>query len=291
MTAVPSPLSVKDRPPGSRPDSARAGAGYPVARTVRLRAAPTSTLIVRIYLMAGALVTVRVNAWVAVPCLFLAVRISRYTPAAAFAGVPEIVAMPSPLSANLTPEGSRPVLVILGAGSPGRGYCEGERRPERRCGGGATGESGSLSASGGRDRDGLGAAADRNRRPRGVSGGRDRGHRAQELIAQGQVDDVGGHPVRRDRDLSWAAADRDRRARSVGGGRDRGHRGRVLVDDVGGDRARRFCRGAGPYGRRDRVRRCLRRRYRRAQRGCERDQCREHARPFQYRPPRIHCLG
>ena len=118
MTAVPFPLSVKDRPPGSGPDSARAGAGYPVVRTVSLSAAPTLTLMARIFLMAGALVTVRVNAWVAVPFLFLAVRVSRYTPAAAFAGVPEIVAVPSPLSANLTPEGSRPVLVILGAGSP-----------------------------------------------------------------------------------------------------------------------------------------------------------------------------
>ena len=45
--------------------------------------------------MAGARVTVRVNAWVAVPYLFLAVRVSGYTPAAAFLGVPEIVAVPS----------------------------------------------------------------------------------------------------------------------------------------------------------------------------------------------------
>ena len=118
MTAVPFPLSVKLRPPGSGPDSARAGGGYPVARTVRLSGTPTLTLIVRIFLMAGALVTVRVNAWVAVPFLFLAVRVSRYTPPAEPAGVPEIVAVPSPWSANLTPEGSRPVLVILGIGSP-----------------------------------------------------------------------------------------------------------------------------------------------------------------------------
>src|SRR5712664_3119125 len=98
MTAVPFPLLVKDRPLGSGPDSARAGAGYPAARTVRCSAAPALTLIAGIFLMAGALVTVRVNAWVAVPCLFLAVRVSRYTPAAALAGVPEIVAVPSPLS-------------------------------------------------------------------------------------------------------------------------------------------------------------------------------------------------
>jgi len=118
MTAVPFPLSVKLRPPGSDPDSARAGAGYPVARTVSRSGAPTLALIVRIFLIAGALVTVRVNAWVAVPFLFLAVRVSGYTPAAAFLGVPEIVAVPPPVSANRTPEGSRPALVILGAGSP-----------------------------------------------------------------------------------------------------------------------------------------------------------------------------
>ena len=118
MTAVPFPLSVKVRPPGSGPDSASAGAGYPVARTVSLSAAPTLTLIARIFLIVGALVTVSVNAWVAVPYLFLAVRASGYTPAAAFLGVPEIVAVPSPLSVNVTPEGSRPVLLIVGAGSP-----------------------------------------------------------------------------------------------------------------------------------------------------------------------------
>ena len=54
----------------------------------------------------------------AVPCLLLAVRVSGYAPAAAFAGVPEVVAVPSLLSANRTPDGSRPVLLILGAGSP-----------------------------------------------------------------------------------------------------------------------------------------------------------------------------
>ncbi len=61
---------------------------------------------------------VRVKAWVAVPFTLLAVRVSGYTPAAAFAGVPEIVAVPSPLLVNLTPEGSWPVLVMVGAGEP-----------------------------------------------------------------------------------------------------------------------------------------------------------------------------
>lgn len=89
-----------------------------MARMTRCSAAPVLIVMVRIFGRAGALVTVRVNAWVAVPFLFLAVRVSRYTPAAVFAGVPEIVAVPPPLSANLTPGGSCPVSVILGAGSP-----------------------------------------------------------------------------------------------------------------------------------------------------------------------------
>lgn len=118
MAAVPLPLSVKDRPPGSDPASATAGAGYPVARMVRSSGTPTPVLIAGMCLKAGTLVTVSVKAWVAVPVLFLAVRVSGYTPEAAFAGVPEIVAVPSLCSENLTPDGSRQVLVIRGAGEP-----------------------------------------------------------------------------------------------------------------------------------------------------------------------------
>jgi hypothetical protein len=47
-------------------------------------------------------VTVKVNAGEVVPSVFLAVRVRGYIPAAAFAGVPELVAALSPLSANLT---------------------------------------------------------------------------------------------------------------------------------------------------------------------------------------------
>lgn len=82
MTAVPFALSVKYSPAGSGPDSARTGSGYPVARMVRCSALPTLALVVRIFLMAGAWVTVRVKAWVAVPVVFVAVRVSGYTPAA-----------------------------------------------------------------------------------------------------------------------------------------------------------------------------------------------------------------
>lgn len=83
MVAVPFPLSVNVRPLGSDPDSATAGAGYPVARIISRSGTPTLSLLLRISLMAGALVTVRVNAWVAVPFAFVAARVSGYTPAAA----------------------------------------------------------------------------------------------------------------------------------------------------------------------------------------------------------------
>ena len=114
MTAVPFPLSVKDRPPGSGPDSARAGAGYPVVRTVSLSAAPALTLMARIFLMAGALVTVRVNAWVAVPFLFLAVSVSGYTPAAPFVGAGEPVAVT--VKVNATPNAAVSAEPLVNAG-------------------------------------------------------------------------------------------------------------------------------------------------------------------------------
>ena len=120
----------------------------------RCSAAPTLALIVRIFGRAGALVTVRVNAWVAVPFLFLAVRVSRYTPAAAFAGVPEIVAVPSPLSVNRHARWQLAGLGDPGCGITGRGHRERERRPEGRCGSGTAGEGRPVGDGSGRDRDG-----------------------------------------------------------------------------------------------------------------------------------------
>jgi hypothetical protein len=61
-------------------------------------------------------VTVKVNAWVAVPYLILAVRVSGYTRQLP-SRESQIVAVPSLSAVILTPEGSRPVLVIVGAGS------------------------------------------------------------------------------------------------------------------------------------------------------------------------------
>src|ERR1039458_305963 len=118
MAAVPLPWSVKDSLAGSGPDSMRAGAGYPVVVIVRCRGTPTLALAAGLFWMRGALVIVRVNAWVAVPVGFLAVSVSGYTPAAMPEGVPEMVAVPLLSRVNFTPDGSRPVFVIFGAGEP-----------------------------------------------------------------------------------------------------------------------------------------------------------------------------
>ena len=109
---------------------------------------------------AGGRVTVRVNAWTAVPCRFVALRISGYVPGAASSGNPEMTAVPFRLSANLTPHGSRPVLVIVGAGGAGRGDAEGERQVGADGYGRAAGEDGlSFRWRWRRDGDGLGTIA------------------------------------------------------------------------------------------------------------------------------------
>lgn len=89
-----------------------------MARMIRCSAAPALSLMVRIFGRAGALVTVRVNACVAVPFVFAAVSVSGYTPAAVPEGVPEMLAVPLPSRVKRTPSGSRPVRVIFGAGEP-----------------------------------------------------------------------------------------------------------------------------------------------------------------------------
>ena len=103
-----------------------------------------------------------------------------------------------------------------------------------------------------RDRDGVGVVPDRDRRARGVGGGRDRGHRARAVVG-----DVDGRAVRRHRQGNWALSDRDRRAGDAGGDRDRGHRahGEHVVGNVGVNRrCQRVGRGLGRGGTWQRVR-------------------------------------
>ena len=63
--------------------------------------------------------TVRVNAWVASGATpLVAVIMIGQDPALPSAGVPVIVALPSPLSVNETPDGRAPVLLNVGVGLP-----------------------------------------------------------------------------------------------------------------------------------------------------------------------------
>src|ERR1700722_6045588 len=78
----------------------------------------TVPVVAGILASAGALVTVRVKAWVAVPAVLLAVNVSGYWPAAPWLGVPARAAVPSRPPVNVTPGGSCPFMVIVAAGDP-----------------------------------------------------------------------------------------------------------------------------------------------------------------------------
>ena len=67
--------------------------------------------------IAGASFTVSVKLCVTgAPTPLVAVKVSGYEPPAPVPGVPDSVAVPLPLSANVTPAGSVPPTVIVGAG-------------------------------------------------------------------------------------------------------------------------------------------------------------------------------
>ena len=107
--AVPSPLSVNFTPVGSAPVSDNAALGTPVDLTVKVPAWPTVKVVPAGLVNAGAWLTVRVKLWVAAePTPFVAVIVNLYGPAESAAGIPESAAEPSPLSVNMTPDGSLP---------------------------------------------------------------------------------------------------------------------------------------------------------------------------------------
>ena len=69
--------------------------------------------------MVGASLLVSVNVWVAAGLVALvAVIVNGYVPPVPLAGVPEMVAVPLPLSTKLSPLGSVPDSDSAGAGSP-----------------------------------------------------------------------------------------------------------------------------------------------------------------------------
>ena len=110
-------------PVGSVPVSVKVGAGKPEAVTVKVPAVPSVKVVSAAEVITGAASTVRVKAWVAgVPTPLLAVRVIGKVPLAV--GVPES----TPAVDRVTPVGSVPVSVKVGAGNAGGGHREGAGR-------------------------------------------------------------------------------------------------------------------------------------------------------------------
>ena len=107
--AVPSPLSVNVTPVGSAPFSDNRQRGYPVVVTVYVPAWPAVKVVpAGLVIRHAAALTVRVKFWVASGVTpFVAVMVNLYVPPVV--GVPASVAVPFPLSVNVTPVGSVPV--------------------------------------------------------------------------------------------------------------------------------------------------------------------------------------
>ena len=71
---VPLPLSEKLTPAGKVP-LLSAGVGYPVAVTVKLKAVPAVSVTAVALLKLGVWSTVRVNAWLVLPAVLVAVKV------------------------------------------------------------------------------------------------------------------------------------------------------------------------------------------------------------------------
>jgi len=114
--AVPLPLSVNVTPLGNVPVFDNAGVGLPVAVTENDCAVPTVNVADDADVIAGAAFTVSVNdCCTGLPPLF-AVIVSGKLPLVV--GVPASVAVPLPLSVNVTPPGNAPVSERDGVGVP-----------------------------------------------------------------------------------------------------------------------------------------------------------------------------
>ena len=112
-------MSWKTTPVGRLPVTLSAGTGKPLVVTRKLEAAPTAKVAAPALVMAGASFTVSVKDWVASGLTpFAAVMVSPRTPPPPAAGVPASVAVPSPLSTKVMPDGNEPTLVRLGTGKP-----------------------------------------------------------------------------------------------------------------------------------------------------------------------------
>src|SRR5690242_20920386 len=92
--------------------------GLPVVVTVKVPAEPAVKVAVLALVIAGAWLTVRVKDWVASGCApVAALSVSGWGPPVRGSGVPDSVAVPSRLSAKVTPAGKVPVSLKIGRAS------------------------------------------------------------------------------------------------------------------------------------------------------------------------------
>jgi hypothetical protein len=106
---------VNVTPAGSVPVSPNVGAGNPVAVTVKVPAAPTLKVALFALVIIGAWSTVSVKLCEVVPELLVALKVIEYVPPVPAAGVP----LRTPVVVlNVTPVGSAPVSLNVGAGNP-----------------------------------------------------------------------------------------------------------------------------------------------------------------------------
>ena len=118
--AVPAVPALKVTPEGSAPDSDSVGVGVPVAVTVNVPAVPAVNVVdAALVITCDPLITVRVNGWVVVPAVLVAVRIRGNVPSPAELNVPASVAVPVPVPAvKVTPAGRVPDSDSVGVGVP-----------------------------------------------------------------------------------------------------------------------------------------------------------------------------
>ena len=117
--AVPAAPALKVTPDGRAPDSENVGVAVPVAATANVPAVPAVKVVNAAEVITnGAVVTAKVNSWVAVPALLAALSVMWKVPSLAVVRVPPKVAVPLPLSTKLTPAGNAPDSDNAGVGVP-----------------------------------------------------------------------------------------------------------------------------------------------------------------------------
>ena len=119
IVAAPAVGALNVMPAGSAPWRVIVGVGVPVAVTVKVPATPAVKIVdAALVIMRLPLITVSVSDCTTLPLLLVAVIFTENVPTLAAVMVPTIVAVPSPLSVNVTPAGNSPDSVSDGAGYP-----------------------------------------------------------------------------------------------------------------------------------------------------------------------------